>query len=188
MRLIDVGSVVQRKPTHGCTGGVTAGIMPVWYAAIETAGSGTNVAVCIAVPGVTYSVGAAVAFTGGGANGLIGCTGCVSVDGGVGGAAGCVCVPSRLIRSCRPCCSVLICVCCVAEGALRAPVTPRSPAARMNIDEANAASILPKPKSSPPAMTSTTATTIAPISLNGLVFMIAPLLYYSGKKTKVRKR
>ncbi|SRR5260221_9689482 len=28
--------------SHGCTGGVTAGIMPVWYAAIDTPGSGTN--------------------------------------------------------------------------------------------------------------------------------------------------
>src|SRR5258708_26447519 len=95
--------------------------MPVWYAAIDTPGSGTN----CGVGGATTGVAGA------------GCTGCVGVDG-----TGCVCEASRSMRSCMPCCSVLICVCCVAEGTLSAPVTPRSPAARMNIDEANAVSIL----------------------------------------------
>src|SRR5258708_11519442 len=101
MRLIDVGSVVQRKPTHGCTGGVTAGIMPVWYAAIDTPGSGTN----CGVGGAT--TGAAT-----------GCTGCVGVAGGVG--TGCVCVANRLTSDCRLSCCLLSVSCCDGDGALSA--------------------------------------------------------------------
>src|SRR5260221_2162682 len=149
--------------SHGCVPGVTAGTMPVWYAAIDVFGSGTNcgctAVVVLSAPGESC-IGA-------------GCTGCVGVDGGVGGT-GCVCEAIRSMSPCMPCSSVLICVCCVDEGALSAPVTPRSPAARMNIDEANAVSILPRYKSRPPAMASTTATTIAPISVNGLLFIIPP--------------
>src|SRR5258708_26338565 len=101
--------------------------MPVLNAAIDTPGSGTNCGCTVVV--VARAPGAS-------------CTGCVGVDGGVGGT-GCVCEASRLIRFCKLSCCLLSVSCCVGDGALRAPVTPSSPAARMNIDEANAVSILP---------------------------------------------
>src|SRR5258708_5979814 len=103
-RLTCVGCHVARiarvfsPASHGCTGGVTACIMPVWYAAIDTPGSGTNCGCTVVVearaPGASC-IGA-------------GCTGCVGVDGGVGGAgAGCGCGAGRVIRVCKLSCFLL---------------------------------------------------------------------------------
>src|SRR5258708_38819129 len=67
---------------HGCTGGVTACIWLVWYAALDTPGSGTNCG-CTAVV-VAGAPGASCIGAG--------CTGCGGVDGCVGGGGpGCVC-------------------------------------------------------------------------------------------------
>src|SRR5258708_12485326 len=119
---------------NGGTGGGEDCVWLVWYAAIDTPGSGTNCG-CTAVV-VARAPGASCIGAG--------CTGCVGVDGGVGvGGAGCVCEASRLIRFCKLSCCLLSISCCVDDGAFKAPLIPRSPAARMNIDEANAVSILP---------------------------------------------
>src|SRR5260221_6081971 len=76
--------------SHGCVPGVTAGTMPVWYAAIDTPGSIGD--------GATAGIG--------GASGRL-------WGYGGGGGAGCVFEAVRAISTFIARCRVLISVCCV---------------------------------------------------------------------------